>query len=92
MDDKPYFLPWFLEEVMVVLANTWMGMQAGGSPGGVDTAVGVGAPLTTGGPPAPETCIVVICIFSKDSLWFSAALVLLTFFCKYQLILVILRG
>lgn len=35
--EKPYFLPRFLEEVMVMLANTWMVMQAGGSPGGGDT-------------------------------------------------------
>lgn len=32
-----------------------------------------------------------ICVFSKDSPCFSAVLVMLTFFCKYQLILVIFR-
>lgn len=85
------FLPQFSEDVLAVLTGGWRGLEASRCQEG--RTPGEGMVMV-----APETSILetwvfaAICIFNKDSPCFSAVLVILTFFCKYHLILVIFMG
>ena len=84
------FLPQFSEDVLAVLTGGWRGLEAsrcqeGRTPGKGMVMVALETSIL-------ETWVfAAICIFNKDSPCLSAVLVILTFFCKYHLILVIFR-